>query len=191
MLCQLRLHTDSLRLLRCLTRLENAALPYDSRHPILLPRKTSYVRLLILKTHAELHHAGVSHTLSQLQLQYWICHGRATVRRVLATCVTCKRHEGSAFRLPPMPPFPKERVVQCQPFQHSGLDSLGPLLVKDGDSTLKVSICLFTCLSVRAVHLELARGLSSQQFLNCLRRFFVARPVVHVASFVTTHLNSS
>ena len=32
-------------------------------------------------------------------------------------------------------------------------------------------ICLFTCLTVRAVHLELVRGLSAEHFLECLRRF--------------------
>jgi len=36
-------------------------------------------------------------------------------------------------------------------------------------------ICLFTCLSVRAVHLELVRGLSAQQFLDCVRRYVARR----------------
>jgi len=36
-------------------------------------------------------------------------------------------------------------------------------------------ICLFSCLAVRAVHLELVKGLSGQLFLDCLRRFIARR----------------
>ena len=36
-------------------------------------------------------------------------------------------------------------------------------------------ICLFTCLSVRVVHFELVRGLTAQQFLDCVRRFVARR----------------
>ena len=36
-------------------------------------------------------------------------------------------------------------------------------------------ICLFTCLTISAVHLELVRGLSAQLFLDCLRRFIARR----------------
>ena len=36
-------------------------------------------------------------------------------------------------------------------------------------------ICLFTCLAIRATHLELVRGLSAQQFLDCLRRYISRR----------------
>ena len=36
-------------------------------------------------------------------------------------------------------------------------------------------ICLFTCLAIRAIHLELVRGLSAQQFLDCLRRYISRR----------------
>ena len=36
-------------------------------------------------------------------------------------------------------------------------------------------ICLFTCLAVRAIHLEIEKGLSAQLFLDCLRRFIARR----------------
>jgi len=39
----------------------------------------------------------------------------------------------------------------------------------------KMWMCLFTCLSVRAIHLELVRGLPAQQLLDHLRRYIARR----------------
>ena len=74
-----------------------------------------------------------------------------------------------------MPALTKERVTRSRPFQYVGLDYLGPLIVVDRGERVKVWICLFTCLAVRAVHLECALGLSSTHFLSCLRRFVARR----------------
>ena len=67
-----------------------------------------------------------------------------------------------------MPPWPRERVSKSEPFQYIGLDYLGPLRVKEGNRVEKMWICLFTCLAVRAVHLELVKGLSAPLLLDCL-----------------------
>ena len=97
------------------------------------------------------------------------------MRRVLLQCVICKRHHGPSFRLPIMPPWPRERVSRSEPFQYIGLDYLGPISVKEGDSVVKMWICLFTCLTIRTVHLELVKGLSAEAFLDCVRRFISRR----------------
>lgn len=74
--------------------------------------------------------------------------------------------------MPPIPPLPAERVTRSSPFTETGLDYLGPLYVRDETSEeKKVWICLFTCLAVRAIHLEVVSDLSAEQFLLCLRRF--------------------
>ena len=41
--------------------------------------------------------------------------------------------------------------------------------------TQKIWICLFTCMAVRSVHLELVKGLSAELFLDFLRRFIARR----------------
>ena len=56
-----------------------------------------------------------------------------------------------------------------------GLDYLGPVYVKANNGLDKIWICLFTCLSVRAIHLEWVMDLTATQFLNCLRRFVSQR----------------
>ena len=101
--------------------------------------------------------------------------GRVEVRRVLTKCTICKRHNGPSFRLPSMPSWPRERVSRSTAFQYVWLDYLGPLRVKEGESVEKMWVCLFTCLAIRAVHLELVCRLSAQQFLDCLRRFVARR----------------
>ena len=81
-----------------------------------------------------------------------------------------------------MPPWPKERVNEALPFEYPGLDYFGPLYVKHypNASSLektgkKVWVCLFTCLVVRAVRLEIVEDMSVDKFLLCLRRFMARR----------------
>jgi len=74
-----------------------------------------------------------------------------------------------------MPPWPKERVSRSDPFQFFGLDYLGPVNVKCESEMKKTWICLFTCLTIRAMHLEWVLDLSASQFLNCLRRIISHR----------------
>ena len=52
---------------------------------------------------------------------------------------------------------------------------MGPVYVKVHSDLHKIWICLFTCLSVRAIHLEWVMVLTATQFLNCLRRFISRR----------------
>ena len=113
-----------------------------------------FTYLLIMEVHECLIHAGIAQTLAQVCEEYWIPQGRVEVRSVLTQCLICRWHEGPPFQLPHMPPWPRERVSQSHPFQFVGLDYLGPVYVKAHGGLDKVWICLFTCLSVRAIHLE-------------------------------------
>ena len=168
---QLGVKIDDIGLLRCYGRLGNADLNEDTKNPKLLPRYERFTALLISEVHQRLIHAGVSHTLSQIREEFWIPQGRTQVRHVISKCLICNRHEGPSFQLPNMPPWPRERVSRSHPFQFVGLDYLGPLYVKQGTGLKKVWICLFTCLSIRAIHMEWVLDLTATQFLNCIRRF--------------------
>ena len=96
----------------------------------------------------------------------------------------CQQSEGGTFKILKMPPWPKERVIQSVPFEYTGVDYFGPMYIKyynaeatqiESPATKKVWICLFTCFAVRAIHLELAEDMTTEEFLLCLRRFIARR----------------
>ena len=61
------------------------------------------------------------------------------------------------------------------PFTHVGVDCFGPLYVRQGRSNVKRYGCLFTCLAVRVVHIEVVHSLDTDGFINALRRFVSLR----------------
>ena len=172
---QLGVYLDKDGLLRCHGRLDNSSLPEAAAHPLLIARQSNISKLLIREVHGRLVHAGVSHTLAQLRQKFWVIQGRVAVKQVIGKCSVCRRFEGQPFRLPQMPQLPRERVRQSHPFQFVGLDYLGPFAVTNSNTTQKVWVCLFTCMTTRAVHLEVIPGLSTPLFLNGLKRFIARR----------------
>uniref|UniRef100_A0A915AQH8 Integrase zinc-binding domain-containing protein n=1 Tax=Parascaris univalens TaxID=6257 RepID=A0A915AQH8_PARUN len=168
------LYKDEQGIMRCLGRLEQAALPEETVHPIILPKSSALTRLIVLARHKESGRAGVSQTLADVRKRYWIPQGRATVKRILRRhCMTCRRWNAKPFKLPAFPPLPKERTWAMRAFQNVGLDYMGPITVRDLTGPCKRWIALFTCPATRAIHLEVTENLSAEQFLHVLRRFIV------------------
>ena len=117
-------------------------------------------------------HAGVSQVLADIRREYWIVQGRSSVGKVIRNCLICIHWEGGPSKTPPFAPNPDYITTGNVPaFTYAGIDNLGPLLVKDNDDLTKNWVCLFTCLNVRAIHLELIGIMSTESFLFCVRRF--------------------
>ena len=146
---------------------------YHSKDQILLPPNSRITALIILKVHRSINHGGMSETLTQLRLQFWIPKGRLAVKQVLKTCAHCRRILAAKIANPGPPPLPPERVQFVRPFDAVGIDYTGAILIRDSTTNelVKVYICLFTCTSSRAVHLELARDMSAATFISLFRRF--------------------
>ena len=141
---------------------------------MLLPSNHHVVELIIRETHDRMLHSGVNTTLTVIRERFWIIRGRQTVKRILRRCVKCRRIEGQHFSLPQQPELPVERVSDDPPFTHTGIDFAGPLYTSEKDENgedAKAYVCLFTCASTRAVHLELTRRLSAEAFMLAFRRF--------------------
>ncbi len=77
-----------------------------------------------------------------------------------------------------MADLPADRVEPSPPFSYSGVDCFGPFYTKQGRKEFKRYGLLFTCLSSRAVHLEMLEDLSTDAFLNALRCFIAIRGAV-------------
>ena len=156
-------------------RLASAPVPYEKKHPIILPYKHHVTDLIIKQYHESLGQMGQECVLSSLRETFWVVKGRSTVRPVLRRCIDCQRrntHPGERF----MASLPEERLTPDKPpFTFVGVDYFGPIEVKQGRSHVKRCGCLFTCLTMRAVHIEVAHSLDTDSMINALRRFISIR----------------
>ncbi|XP_069357578.1 uncharacterized protein [Maniola hyperantus] len=162
-------------ILRCKGRMRNTNWSFDKRYPILLPKDSQLTNRIIMETHNKNYHVGVNHTLSIIRETYWILQGKRQVQKLLKKCPTCVKHGGGPYKLPPTPALPPERVNYSSPFTFTGIDYLGPVLVNNGNGLEKRWICLFTCLAIRAIHLEVVQDLSAEEGLRALRRMIATR----------------
>ncbi|XP_012543534.1 uncharacterized protein LOC105840988 [Monomorium pharaonis] len=84
--------------------------------------------------------------------------------------------------------LPKSRVDDHDnPFHHTGVDFFGPMFVKErkqrNRGRVKVYGCVFVCMSIKAVHIEIVSDLSTEAFLAALKRFIGRRAIpVHIYS---------
>ena len=168
---QLGLFRDDNRILKCKGRLGNAPLSVNMRYPALLPRRHHLTRLIVEACHRKTYHGGVKETLVEVRGNVWIPKGRQYVKMVLHQCVVCKKRERLPYRPPPTADLPESRVSGSPAFTYVGVDFAGPVYVKSTNSMKKAYICLFTCATSRALHLELTPDLSTEAFIRCLRRF--------------------
>ena len=194
---QFKLFVDGDTVIRSQGRIGLADLPIHSKNPILLPTHNLVIDLLIYDVHLRTKHSGTSDTLSTLREKYWILKGRQAVKRILKSCKICAKVEGLPYSSVVTPDLPSIRVSEDPPFTHTGIDYAGPLYThsKNSDATKvdKAYICVFTCASTRAVHLELAPDLSVESFLSLFRRFAARRglPATLISDNAKTFKTSS
>ena len=156
-------------------RLTRADIIEDAKHQIILPYKGRVTDLIIEECHSNVGHMGQESVLSTLRERFWVVKGRSAVRRVIKRCLDCQRRKCQpAEQL--MSDLPKERITPDKPpFTFVGVDYFRPLEVKQGRSRVKRYGCIFTCLAVRAVHIEVAHSLDMDSMINALRRFISVR----------------
>ncbi|XP_055612548.1 uncharacterized protein LOC129759164 [Uranotaenia lowii] len=155
---------DSNGVLRMEGRTEKAEfLPFDLRFPIILPR-IHYVSELLVRQYHERYGHGFRESVKNEIMQRFVING--------LTCgMWCKMRKCMP-ETPRMASLPIQRLTPFKrPFTFVGLDYLGPIEVAVGRRREKRWVVVFTCLVVRAVHLEVAHSLSAQSCLMAIRRF--------------------
>ena len=65
------------------------------------------------------------------------------------------------YPAPDPPPLPKLRTQDVHPFTFTGVDFTRALYVRQGKEEVKVYLCLFTCATTCAVHLEIVQDLTA------------------------------
>lgn len=167
-------------LIRVGGRISASDLPRDECHPIIVPCTHHIATLLVRYYHEQVAHQGRHITEGAIRAAgYWIIGGKRLVSSVIYKCVICRKVRGR-LQYQKMADLPVDRVTPAPPFTSVGLDVFGPWNVvarrtRGGCAESKRWAVLFTCMCTRAVHIELIESLSTDSFINALRRFFAVR----------------
>ena len=130
------------------------------------------VNLLLKHLHEKRAHCGFKSLIYESRKRFWIVGVRNMAKQVTSKCVTCKK-----LRRKPMGQLmgqlPQLWVAAGFPaFSNTAIDMFGPFQVKIGRKTLKEAhVIIFTCMTTRAIHLELVTDRSTDTFLMAFRRF--------------------
>ncbi|XP_053687243.1 uncharacterized protein LOC128736780 [Sabethes cyaneus] len=147
----------------------------DQKCPIILPRQHYMTFLLIDSYHRKYLHANSETIVNEVRQRFYVPRLRVLVKSVANRCQWCKIKKARPS-VPRMAPLPVARLSPfIRPFSYVGLDYFGPIIVKVGRANAKRWIALFTCLTVRAVHVEVAFDLSTRSCICCIRRFIGRR----------------
>ena len=98
---------------------------------------------------------------------------------IIFRCVKCRKLRGRVEGQK-MADLPTDRLEEAPPFTYVGLDVFRPWSIttrrtRGGQANSKRWAVLFTCLCIRAIHIEVIEDLSSSAFINALRRFVAIR----------------
>ena len=101
------------------------------------------------------------------------CQNSST--KISDTCVACKRRQAHVGEQK-MADLSLDRITPDKPpFTYVGVDCFCPFPIRRGRTEVKRYGVLYTCLMVRAVHIEVAHNLDTDSFLNSFRRFNARR----------------
>ncbi|GFU66615.1 integrase catalytic domain-containing protein [Trichonephila clavipes] len=170
---------DEHGLVRVGGRLQNSQLPFNSKHPIILPSQHSISELLIKEQHIAHLHAGPTLLAHVLRQSHWIVGSRKLINKCIRKCLKCNKFKTSTTTPQLMGNLPKHRATLERPFFSCGIDYAGPVLIKcnkgRGTKSTKGYIALFVCLATKAVHIEAVGDLTTDSFIAALRRFSARR----------------
>ncbi|XP_076395364.1 uncharacterized protein LOC143265692 [Megachile rotundata] len=168
-------YVDEQGILRANGRVTATGLEGFDNRPIILEGRHPATKLLIAEYHRKFYHASSDAVVNELRQKYHIIGLRRVLRSLISRCIVCRIRRGRPQN-PLMSALPVGRVAFRQrPFTHCGVDYFGPLMVKIGRRREKRWGVLFTCLTTRAIHLEIAHSLSASSAIMALQRLAARR----------------
>lgn len=147
----------------------------ETINPAILDGQHKYTRMYIQHVHEKMHHGGVELIVNEIRQRFWVTRIRPTVKGVIRSCLKCKLRKAKPIS-PATGDLPPARVTHhTRPFSYTGLDYFGPIEVTVGRHREKRWVALFTCMTIRAIHLEIVNSLSADSAIAALRRFIARR----------------
>ncbi|XP_062710719.1 uncharacterized protein LOC115269391 [Aedes albopictus] len=142
---------------------------YDAVNPIILPRTHHVTHLILLQYHRKYHHQNHNTVLNEIRQRYRIPRLKSTYNTIRKQCQECM-NDRAMPQPPAMSDLPAARLAAfSRPFTHMGVDYFGPILVTANRKTEKRWVLLATCLTIRAIHLQVAHTLTTDSCIMAIR----------------------
>ena len=119
---------------------------------------------------------------------YWIPKLKQLIRSIIRKCILCRLSESKLYPNPPSAQLPEFRCQRSLPFQTTGVDYFGPLLLKptynsaeaNNKFLAKVHLALYICATTRAVYLDLVPDTRASLFIKSLKRFISRKGIPYL-----------
>ncbi|XP_053691781.1 uncharacterized protein LOC128740267 [Sabethes cyaneus] len=149
----------------------------DAAEPVILPRDHHVTRLIISSVHERFNHQNHETVINEILQRYRIPRLKAAYRQIRKDCQMCK-----ILLAKPHPPamgdLPPARLAAfSRPFTHMGIDYFGPISVSSGRRIEKRWGVIATCLTTRAIHLQIAYTLTTESCVMAIRNIMVRRGI--------------
>ena len=146
---------------------------WNKQRFILLPKNHPVSYLIAVYKHKIGGHLGVQSSIAKVRSQYWILGIAKMMRKIVAQCTKCKEKLACTTQQV-MSPLPTERLHPAPAFSSVCIDYFGPFQIRGEVQKRVRGKCygmVATCMIVRAVYVDIAADLTTNAFLQVLRRF--------------------
>jgi hypothetical protein len=134
------------------------------------------VEKLIQHSHEKAMHLGVASAMSSIREDWWIPQLRSKVKKVIGNCNVCKVFSTKPFSAQATSQLPEFHTMPGRLFETTGVDFADPLLYKvTKKEEGKCYVIIFMCATSRAVHLELAKSQTAEEFQEKLNAFITRK----------------
>ncbi|XP_055910918.1 uncharacterized protein LOC129945285 [Eupeodes corollae] len=176
LLYKLSPYIDEHNVLRISGRIDAAVdVDFGTKRPVVLPKDHHITFLILDHYHRKFKHQYNETVVNEVRQRFYIPALRIMVKKVQRKCQECRNQRAEPV-IPVMAELPSARLkTYTKPFSYVGIDYFGPMLVTVGRRVEKRWGVIFTCLTIRAIHVEVAHSLSTSSCIQALKRFVSRR----------------
>ena len=126
-------------------------------------------------------YCGYESLVHEARKKYWIIGVQSTAKQLTNKCIVCRK-----LRRKPLEQLEGQlpsllTAAGLPAFTNTAMDMFGPMQIRMNRKTRKeAQVIIFTCMTMRAIHLELVTDRSSDAFLMAFRRFACTRGLMLV-----------
>ena len=148
---------------------------YDTKHPIILDGRHTLVKWFLSDILYRYQHQFLDYLRAVIHLEFAILSLRSLLKSIEVHCLICRKRNAKTVT-PMIAELPVEKLGYRQPpFTNCGVDYFGPFYVSIRKISEKRWCFLFTCMTTRAVHIEIVSSMDTSSCVNGIERFIARR----------------